>query len=566
MDLSGCTLSQTVTTMQNMCNGCSKFTKTPISVIPDTCTNISYLFANSGITDISGMTFGTKISNMTSWIPPNLTTANNITIKNNNVKFNGCNTLISCDNFVFTGTSMNWMFNNCGKLQSVKNFTTNSKVINYTGLFGNCGSLGEVDFINIDFTSATTINHMIQGLKNGAVIKNIKFGSNLTASGMDSWMRGNLKNIENIYIPTNTVAVNFKGNNDLSGILNNISGVTFSTNVTDITGMLSGANKIKEDFVIPSHITNCTNCFKGCTSITHVHSNWDKTYTNGITSTDCYAGCTAITHIDDKNIVTYEGKEGLDEIPVAWGGLELMAINTYVLKFEIPSDNFTLKFSSYEIISGKNTVSWGDKTYTNGVIEHTYVKAGTYIVKSQLRMAWSGTWVDNSVMESLVEICQFPTTRLQHAFGFGQCTKLVKANLTNANIFFFTYFFNGCSALEEVIFTNATITGRADSVFSGCTSLKGIDLSTVDFVGVDNLVAFLSRCSSLRYFYAPKNINVSMSNFTESIYLTSEHLMSIINNLNTVSTTQTLTIGSTNLAKLTPEQIKVATDKNWTVV
>ena len=91
-------------------------------------------------------------------------------------------------------------------------------------------------------------------------------------------------------------------------------------------------------------------------------------------------------------------------------------------------------------------------------------------------------------------------------------------------------------------------------------------MSTVDFVGVDNLVTFLASCSSLRYFYAPKNINVSMSNFTNSIYLTSEHLMSIINNLNTVSTTQTLTLGSTNLAKLTPEQIKIATDKNWTVV
>ena len=42
--------------------------------------------------------------------------------------------------------------------------------------------------------------------------------------------------------------------------------------------------------------------------------------------------------------------------------------------------------------------------------------------------------------------------------------------------------------------------------------------------------------------------------------------MSIINNLNTVTTTQTLKLGSTNLAKLNPDEIKIATDKGWTVV
>ena len=53
------------------------------------------------------MTFGSGISNATSWRPPNLTTANNVTIKNNYVKFSGCNTLVACDNFTFTGTDMN---------------------------------------------------------------------------------------------------------------------------------------------------------------------------------------------------------------------------------------------------------------------------------------------------------------------------------------------------------------------------------------------------------------------------------------------------------------------------
>ena len=40
----------------------------------------------------------------------------------------------------------------------------------------------------------------------------------------------------------------------------------------------------------------------------------------------------------------------------------------------------------------------------------------------------------------------------------------------------------------------------------------------------------------------------------------------LINNLNTVSTTQTLTLEVTNLAKLTFGEIKIATDKGWTLI
>ena len=51
--------------------------------------------------------------------------------------------------------------------------------------------------------------------------------------------------------------------------------------------------------------------------MTHVHSNWNNTYTNGINSTDCYAGCTGITHIDGEKI---SSGTGLDYIPTDWGG------------------------------------------------------------------------------------------------------------------------------------------------------------------------------------------------------------------------------------------------------
>ena len=41
--------------------------------------------------------------------------------------------------------------------------------------------------------------------------------------------------------------------------------------------------------------------------------------------------------------------------------------------------------------------------------------------------------------------------------------------------------------------------------------------------------------------------------------------MVIINGLQTVTTTQKLTLGETNLAKLTDAEKKIATDKGWTL-
>ena len=41
--------------------------------------------------------------------------------------------------------------------------------------------------------------------------------------------------------------------------------------------------------------------------------------------------------------------------------------------------------------------------------------------------------------------------------------------------------------------------------------------------------------------------------------------MVVINGLQTVTSSQALTLGSTNLAKLTDAEKKVATDKGWTL-
>ena len=60
------------------------------------------------------------------------------------------------------------------------------------------------------------------------------------------------------------------------------------------------------------------------------------------------------------------------------------------------------------------------------------------------------------------------------------------------------------------------------------------------------------------------NFKVSLD-FSYCENLTYDSLMVVINGLQTVTETQTLTLGSTNLAKLTDEEKQIATDKGWTL-
>ena len=125
-------------------NNCSKLSSISISV-PDKVTNISYLFSGcSSLTDISGMVFGSGITNATSWIPPNLTTANNLTVKCSHPLFKGNTTLISIDNFTISSniTDISSWFEGCTNLS--EDFYIPSHVVDCSNAFKDCINMTHV--------------------------------------------------------------------------------------------------------------------------------------------------------------------------------------------------------------------------------------------------------------------------------------------------------------------------------------------------------------------------------------------------------------------------------------
>lgn len=149
---------------------------------------------------------------------------------------------------------------------------------------------------------------------------------------------------------------------------------------------------------------------------------------------------------------------------------------------------------------------------------------------------------------------------------FSGCINLLQVPLLNtANVVHFDEMFYNCSSLTVVPQFNTSSLYSAQLMFGGCSKLVKIPL--LDFTKAEQLRYMLSACSELMELGGFSNLSVSLD-LSSSRKLTAESLMNVINeakDLSNTGGTATLTLGSTNIAKLTEEQIAIASAKGWTL-
>ncbi len=127
-------------------------------------------------------------------------------------------------------------------------------------------------------------------------------------------------------------------------------------------------------------------------------------------------------------------------------------------------------------------------------------------------------------------------TGINKAFQKTDFTRVGLIDTTNVSAC--TQLFNGSATLVTIDTLKCKYTNTWSSAFTGCTALANI---TID-----------------------GEIGKAVS-FADCKNLTHGSLMSIIDHLRTVTTTITLTLGTTNLAKLTDAEKAIATEKGWTL-
>lgn len=183
------------------------------------------------------------------------------------------------------------------------------------------------------------------------------------------------------------------------------------------------------------------------------------------------------------------------------------------------------------------------------------------------------------------------------------CISLTEVNINSANFKNLSYTFNGCFKLEKVNFiggtTNVTNFDHAIYNCGKLTSVEGLDTSSatkidymleycssletlqeLDCSKVTSAISALYGCTKLKNFGGFKNFGMAYAGKTSSNYtvldvrncneLTHDSLMNIINKVYDLKSAgfneHAIQLGSTNLAKLTEDEIKIATDKGWKVI
>ena len=141
--------------------------------------------------------------------------------------------------------------------------------------------------------------------------------------------------------------------------------------------------------------------------------------------------------------------------------------------------------------------------------------------------------------------------------------------------------FSGCSSLQtlDVSGWETSKVTNVGSMFYDCKSLQTLDLSNWDTSNVTNINYMFIDCKNLTTLIGGRTIDEVISNNISALnglkitavlgftIIDRASLRALINGLADLSSTssQTLSLGSTLTAKLTEEDIAIATAKNWTI-
>ena len=202
-------------------------------------------------------------------------------------------------------------------------------------------------------------------------------------------------------------------------------------------------------------------------------------------------------------------------------------------------------------------------------------------------------------------ICEKKPTKTNAMFK--NCENIISVpEIDTSDCTDFSYMCQGCSSLLEVPYLDITKANYLSYMFEQCRALKKIpqydfsnakyihnifckcsNLEEVPLLNMQNVAStgwpngFIDECANLTTLGGFQNLGQGYSTtITEnssdttlklrySTKLTHESLMNVINNLYDIKTKgvkpQQLVLGSTNLSKLTSEEIAIATNKGWTV-
>lgn len=181
-------------------------------------------------------------------------------------------------------------------------------------------------------------------------------------------------------------------------------------------------------------------------------------------------------------------------------------------------------------------------------------------------------------LQSIPQLDTSNVTNMNNMFNGCSSLKIISL-LDTSKVTNMSYMFDECGALAEIPQFNTKNVTKTNYMFNNCKALKTVPL--LDFSSVTNINYMFANCYAIENLGGFKDLGkaylttagANTGNYTLTITtskLTHDSIMNVINNLYDIASAgvrqQTFEIGSTNMNKLTADEIAIATNKGWNVI
>ena len=220
------------------------------------------------------------------------------------------------------------------------------------------------------------------------------------------------------------------------------------------------------------------------------------------------------------------------------------------LKFQVVNSEGTIIYENYLNVLKENIPS-------GYVLNHTDCKTYYYVGREDI--------TENTLIVTKYTL----NSRIGNLIYQIDLSELDTSSITSMNDMF-----SSCSYLTSLNLSNFNTQNvtNMNSMFNYCKSLTSLDLSNFNTQNVTNMGYMFSGCYALTSFALGHNwgINTSITSFNlSSCPLTHDSCLDVFNKLadktQTATTSATLNLNATTKALMSADEIKIATDKGWTV-
>ena len=322
--------------------------------------------------------------------------------------------------------------------------------------------------------------------------------------------------------------------------------------------------------IIPNSVTSIgNNAFQNCSSLTSI------TIPNSVITISGYAftGCPSLASIIIPNSITSIGNNVFQNC---------YALASIIIPNSVTSIGSGAFYGCYALTSIiiPNSV----RSIGNNVFYNCY-SLTSIIIPNSVTSIGSGAFQNCYSLASII-IPNSVTSIGNNAFQ--NCSSLTSITIPNSVITISGYAFTGCPSLASIIIPNS-VTSIGSNAFQGCYSLTSITipnsvtsignsifqycyaLTSITFLSIQTTFPTTSILDNTRKVYNVtlpsgwnKTANLVASTTAADCVLTHRCMLDIFNKLSS-STTGTLTLGTTNLARMSAAEISIATNKGWTV-